>query len=190
MNEISFQCSKIELLDKVKHLRSFVKPKSPKARREAAIEIRVQPNYVSLCIPGIEVKQFCSTEGWGSFTLSLEYFYLILTDYTGAIFAPKFIDGEMQAGGLFTKGLGYKIQNTHPENKPTVEIPLNYKPADILNLRDKLDPKSIGIASAYALIERAEAKLKEDVRDAHKALSKYGVSRNEIEELVKKSIEK
>ncbi len=190
MNEISFQCSKIELLDKVKHLRSFVKPKSAKARRETSLEIRVQPKYVSFCIPGIEVKQFCSTEGWGSFTLSLEYFYLILTDYTGAIFAPKFIDGEMQAGGLFTKGLGFKIQNTHPENRPTIEIPLNYTPADILNLRDKLDPNSIGIQSVYLLIERAEVKLKEDVRDAHKALSSYGVSREEILEMVNKHIKR
>lgn len=109
MEEIGFHCPKIEILDKIKGLRSLIRPKSAKARRSATLEIRIQPQYVTFHMPGGSVRLYCSTKGWGSYTLSLEYFYQILTDYTGAVFSPKFIDGEMQAGGLFTKGLGFKI---------------------------------------------------------------------------------
>ncbi|HQW23638.1 MAG TPA: hypothetical protein PLI47_10060 [Bacteroidia bacterium] len=188
MEEVSFNCQTSELLHKIEHLRSLVKPRSAKARRETLLEIRIQPNFVSFCIPGLEVKQFCSTKGWASYTFSLEYFYMILNDYTGLIFTPKFIDGEMHVGGLFTKGLGYNMETTHPENKLTIDIPLNYSPVDILNLKDKLDPNSIGIAGVYSLIANEEQKLIKNIGIAYKALSSYGFSRDEISQFVRNKI--
>ena len=188
MEEISFHCSNIEILDKIKRLRSLVRPKSLKARKSATLEIRIQPQYVSFHIPGAEEKLYCSTKGWGSFTLSLEYFFQILTDYTGNIFAPNFKEGEMQAGGLFTKGLGYKIQNTHPENKATLDLPINYTTVDILKLRKEINANEIVIANAERLIEKAEAKLNEDINAAHRILKDYGVTEGDINNLVKKYI--
>ena len=188
MEEISFQCPNIEILDKIKRLRSLVRPKSLKARKSATLEIRIQPQYVSFHIPGATEKLYCTTRGWGSFTLSLEYFYQVLSDYTGNIFSPIFKDGEMQAGGLFTKGLGYKIQNTHPENKATLDLPINFTTVDILKLRSKIRTKEIEIVNADRLIEKAEAKLDEDVKSVYYILKVYGVTEGDINNLVKKYI--
>ena len=94
----------------------------------------------------------------------------------------------MHVGGLFTKGLGYNMETTHPENKITIDIPLNYSPADILNLKDKLDPNSIGIAGVYSLIANEEQKLIKNIGVAHKALSCYGISRDEISQFVRNKI--
>ena len=186
MEEISFQYPNIEILDKIKRLRSLVRPKSLKARKSATLEIRIQPQYVSFHIPGAEEKLYCSTKGWGSFTLSLEFFYQVLSDYTGNIFSPIFKDGEMQAGGLFTKGLGYKIQNTHPENKATLDLPINYTTVDILKLRKEINANEIVIANAERLIEKAEAKLNEDINAAYNILKIYGVEIDEIKSLISK----
>jgi hypothetical protein len=186
MDEISFICPNIEIQAKIKHLRSFVKPKTLEGRKRATLEIRIQPQYVTFHIPGAQEKLYCATKGWGSFTLSLEYFYQVLTDYTGDIFNPKFIDGEMHAGGLFTKGLGFKIQNTHPENDVTLDLPINYTHVDILKLRGKIKSKEIEIVNSEQLISKAEAKLESDINAAYKILTIYGVSLEEIEALVGK----
>lgn len=186
MEEIGFNCPNVEIIDKIKRLRSLVKPR---LRKSATLEIRIQPQHVTFHIPGGEVKLYCSTKGWGSYTLSLEYFYMILTDYTGTVFAPTFKDGEMQAGGLFTKWLGFKIQNTHPENKPTLELPLNCSDVEILKLRNKMKSDQINITNAEVLIKKAELKLEKDIATAHKALSIYGVNLEDIKGIVGKYID-
>ena len=75
MDEITFTCTKAELLKKLKRIRSFIQPKSEKARKATTLEIRIQPSFVSFNIPGASEKLECTTKGWASFTLSLEYFY-------------------------------------------------------------------------------------------------------------------
>ncbi len=187
MEEISFSCFKVEILEKIKRLRANVLPRSKKAKMAATLEIRIQPQYVSLHITGGTEKLFCNTKGWGSFTLSLEYFYLILTDYSGTIFAPTFHDGEMQAGGLFTRGLGFKIQNAHPENKVTLDLPLNYTELDVLKLRNK-PSEQLTIVNADALVESAEQKLEYRIGKAFQELKCYGVTSQEIKELVEKHL--
>lgn len=71
MDTISFHCSKVEILEKIKQLRSLVRPKSKKSLMAATLEIRIQPQFVSFHISGGELKLFCNTKGWGSFTLSV-----------------------------------------------------------------------------------------------------------------------
>jgi len=154
----------------------------------ATLEIRIQPQFVSFHISGGEIKLFCNTKGWGSFTLSLEYFFQVLTDYTGAVFSPTFKNGEMQAGGLFTKGLGFKIQNNHPENKVTLDLPLNYTDLDILKLRNQTSEKQLEIVNAKRLIEQAEKRLEINIELAYKTLKDYGVNKNEIIQLINKSL--
>lgn len=178
MDEISFHCSKVEILEKIKQLRSLVRPKSKKSLMAATLEIRIQPQFVSFHISGGELKLFCNTKGWGSFTLSLEYFFQVLTDYTGAVFSPTFKNGEMQAGGLFTKGLGFKIQNNHPENKVTLDLPLNYTDLDILKLRNQTSEKQLEIVNAKRLIEQAEERLELNIEIAYNALKIYGIEKD------------
>ncbi len=186
MNEVGFTCATRELVDKVSKLRSLQKGVK---RKKATIEIRVQPQYVSFHTLGGTVKLLCPTKGWGSYTLSLEYFYMILTDYSGDVFSPKFIDEGMEVGGLFTRGLGCAIEATHPENQPTFNLPINYTDVDILALPRKYTLPELKLTNAQLLVVEAEACLEERIRLAHKHLEPYGITIDELTRYVWRKIE-
>lgn len=188
MDEITFACTKTELLKKLKRIRSFVQPKSEKARKATTLEIRIQPSFVSFNIPGGSEKIDCTTKGWASFTLSLEYFYQILMDHNSVEFSPVFSNGEMRVGGLITTGIGFKIQGTHPENKATLDLPLNYSDIDILKLRRKTKDAHLEIVNAKTIIDAAELILTTKIEEAFTALKFYGVSRDELKQLVEQHI--
>lgn len=186
MDEVGFTCATRELVDKVSKLRSLQKGVK---RKKATIEIRVQPQYVSFHTLGATIKLLCSTKGWGSYTLSLEYFYMVLTDYSGDVFSPRFIDGGMEIGGLFTRGLGSTIQATHPENRPTVDLPINYTDVDILALQKKYSSPELSLTNSQVLVSEAESRLDERLRMAHKYLEPYSITLEELTRYVRGRIE-
>lgn len=84
--------------------------------------------------------------------------------------------------------LGFKIQNNHPENKVTLDLPLNYTDLDILKLRNQTSEKQLEIVNAKRLIEQAEKRLEINIELAYKTLKDYGVNKNEIIQLINKSL--
>ena len=78
METIGFTCIRTELINKVNKLRTAVGPKiTKKVRKEAIVEIRIQPQYITLTVPFAGEKLYCATKGYGIFSLSLEYLYQI-----------------------------------------------------------------------------------------------------------------
>jgi hypothetical protein len=185
MSQVSFQCEKKALLESIKRLRQLF---NPEARKSAPVEIRIQPQFVSLHVNGGMEKIFCVSNGWGSFTVLLEYLNALVRETDGKAFSPSFINGEMHVGGVITSGLGFKIYQTHLENKQTPDLPVNYSDVDVLKLRNDILFMGSPASEARRLIMSAEHTLNKNIRQAHIFLKQYGVTIEDLEELVGKKI--
>lgn len=185
MNKISFQCDKKILLERLKIFRRILKPG---VRKITTLEIRIQPLWITLHITGASEKIHCITDGYGSFTISLEYFYSIVNDTEGTAFSPKFINGEMHIGPIIASGLGFKIYQTHLENKQTPDLALNYTDIDILKIKNEISYLSPTGFDGKKLVDSAERALQSNIAFAHDYLKKYGVTIEDIEEIVEKYV--
>lgn len=182
MNEASFVCQVVDLKPLVDKLYKLV---PARMRKVTSIEIRIQPRFVSFHTPGAELKLFCSTAGWGSFSMSLPYFRQLVHDHGNRVFHPVFRDDELEVGGLFTKGLFTRIQSTHPEMRPSLDLPVNFRDIDLLRLHWQGREFDKSMLNADRMIEQAEERLKVNARKAADALKDYDISLHEIMSLIR-----
>jgi hypothetical protein len=177
MESVSFTCATKELRPLIAHLFKLV---PSKMRRATSIEIRIQPQYVSFHTPGAERKLFCPTAGWGSFTLSLPYFNQLVQDHGKEVFHAEFKGDELNLGGLFTKGIFTPIQSTHPEMRPSLDLPVNFRDIELLRLHWQGRAFDKSILNADQMIEVAEKRMEANVQKAYEVLREYDIRKDEI----------
>lgn len=183
--ESEFICLKKDAVSRISRMKKLTKSTSKKS---ATIEIRVHPLYVTFHAVGFQEKLFCETKGVGAYTMSLEYFLQLLKDTQGEKIHPQFKDNGMYLGGLFSKGVGYKIQCTHPENAVTLDLPINYRDVDLLRLRGKVTDEELELTNDSTIIEAAEERLEKNIHEALKVLKEYGVTKEDLINLVEDRI--
>lgn len=170
-----------EIFEPVQHFRKLTKRA---ARKQTALEINCVFNTVTFSIPGAAVKRNCKTEGIGAYTVSLEYFFLLLRDHKKETIEVILKDGELKVGNATVSGviLGTKVQ--HPENLKVIDLPINYTDSDLLNLPLKYTDAVIDFAQAGWMIKEAQERMEKEINKAHALLKSYGVEKNDLQKIV------
>jgi hypothetical protein len=88
------------------------------------------------------------------------------------------------AGVKITK----RENNTKENNASKIELPFNYTDIYLLNLRPKYTENVINQNGLVDLIEKAESRLENNLKAAVKYLKIYGLSYEELKELIKSKI--
>ena len=183
--ESEFTCLKTDAIDRISRMKKVAKST---LKKSATVEIRIQPLFVTFLAVGSQEKLFCDTKGVGAYTMSLEYFLQLLEDTAGDKVNPQFKNDGMYLGGVFSRGVRYKIQSTHPENTVTLDLPLNYRDVDLLRLRGKFTREELELTNDGCIIEDAEERLNTNIDTALKILNEYGVNKVDLIALVEDRI--
>lgn len=183
--ESEFTCIKKDAINRIARMKKIVKST---VKKSATVEIRIQPLFVTFMTVGSQEKLFCDTKGFGAYTMSLEYFLQLLKDAPGEKVNPQFKNDGMYLGGVFSRGVQYKIQSTHPENTVSLDLPLNYRDVDLLRLRGKFTIEELELTNDGSIIDDAEERLNTNINLALKVLCEYGVNKSDLVTLVEDRI--
>lgn len=178
---ISFTLPTKEIFEPIQHFRKLTKRA---VRKLTALEINCVFNTVTLSVPGASVKRICKTEGIGAYTVSLEYFFLLLKDHKKESIEVTLNDGELKVGNATVSGVMLGTKVLHPENLKVIDMPINYTDKDLLNLPLKYTDAVIDFAQAGWMIKEAQERLDKEIDKAHALLKSYGVERNDLQKIV------
>lgn len=184
---ISFSTDKKGLLDTLKNLKAVLKG-PVKKYLSVVCEITIINNKVIFAIPGCQFELECDTEGTAKAAISFLYFHEIVKAHS-----KKKIKFEFTEGYIRTDSTKFKADTWFfPNDKilRTLDIPVNYKDLDLLRLRHQnYTEEELQFNKIIKKIDDAEERLKTNLIEASLILGNYGISFEEIRNLVNSKIE-
>ena len=149
------------------------------------IELTVTNGLLTLAVPGAIMRVPCVTTGTCKATMRYRYFFQMIEDCADKVISIEIKEGEINIGGVRTG-----IKTTFFEDDSilrTINLPVNYREIDILRLPDDgFTAEEIRFNVLDLLLAKAQNKLKERIEIAYSALSAYGVTEEDIVDLVEK----
>lgn len=165
-------------------VQNFRKLTRRSVRKETGLEIKCFSNTVTFSVPGASVKRACISDGMGAFSVSLEYFFLLLRDHKKDLLEVTLKDGELKVGNAIVSGVSLVTKIEHPENVEPVDLTFNYTDVDLLQLPPKHNGAIIDNAHVGKLIKEAQDRLENRIDRAYTVLKTYGVEKSDLQKIV------
>jgi len=149
------------------------------------IELTVTNGLLTLAVPGSIVSKQCTTVGTCKATLRYNYFFQLIEDCT-----HKLISIEIKEGEININGVRKIVNTTFFENDSilrTINLPVNYRDIDLLRMpHEGFTIEELRFNLLALPLMKAEKKLKDNIEMAYSKLFEYGVTEEDIIELVEK----
>ena len=185
MKEASFKVRTKELMAVLKKFKTLEKAGK---KKESVLEVTVSNYGLKLVIPGIEMPVSASTMGAAKFVIRLWYFSAIVTAEKDEVLVFGLKEGQ-----LSLRNFTWTVPTTFFDDDRilrSISLPLNYTWQDVarLYLSGKYTKEEIEFNKLTAEVTKAIKKLNADIDKASSVLSIYGVTREDIQELVSRSL--
>jgi hypothetical protein len=186
MNQSSFRIRKSKLLNELKKITKTLGPLT-KWTRYTTLELTITDGLLTLVIPGARLELKCVTTGTAKATLGLYYFRDIIKNWNNLHLECFIYDAEFKIGVT-----SIKAKTTFFENDSilrSINLPINYSELHILQLEYKgFTEEEIDFNKLEFELYYAKKHLKLNIKKAIDILGLYGVTTNEIEELIQRKI--
>ncbi len=173
------------LMGAFRRLGAAVKKQKKFYKDLTVIELTVTNGLLTLAVPGVIVSKECTTSGTCKASLRYNYFYQLIEDSANKIITIIVTEGEMNLNGVCKQ-----VNTTFFEDDSilrTVNLPVNYKDIDLLRLpHEGFTIEELRFNLLALPLMKAEKKLKDNIEFAYSKLCEYGVSEDDIIELVEK----
>ena len=175
--------TKKELLDTLKLVKRAIRGRSAQALATTG-EITVIAGEISITVPGAIFSLRCKTEGTCKATLRFLHFMQIIKDLRS-----DQVELIIKKDSMQIDTLSFPVQTTFFENDSilrSIDLPINFTEADILKLESKgYTWEEIEFNKLDAQVELAEENLRKNLSEACSKLQVYGVTYEQLEEIVR-----
>ena len=186
MNQASFTLRKSKLKSELAKVTKAFRGLSVK-KYSAVLEITITDDLLTLVVPGIKLEIPCKTESTVKASLDFFYFFEIIKEWKGPTIHCTIVDNEMHFG--ITK---IKVQTTFFKDDSilkSIKLPVNYTDYHLLNLDTKnYTIEEIRFNGLEYMIFCAKKNLATNVKKASEILAVYGVTNQDIQELIERKI--
>jgi hypothetical protein len=186
MNQASFKLRKSKLLNELKKITKALGPVS-KWNRYTTVELTITDGLLTLVVPGIRLEVKCETTSTAKATLGLFYFRDVIKNWA-TLHLECFIHDNVFKIGVTS----IKAQTTFFENDNilrSINLPINYSEMHLLQREHKgFTAEEIDFNKLEFELYYAKKHLKSNIKKTIDILGLYGVTTNEIEELIQGKI--
>ncbi len=170
-------------------LKDIAKPygRANKSNRSLILEITVTNQKVTLVTPGARFEIYCETRGTCKATVGFFYFIDIIKSVkakqTVCVITEDWIE---------INGLKVSAQTTFFADDSilrSINLPLNFTDWHLLRLESQgFTEEELRFNKLHQQIQQAKKTFSKTIRQAHERLRIYGVTHDELEELVKRKL--
>jgi hypothetical protein len=186
MNHSRFTLQKSALLKELTNINKALGRKS-KYNIQTVLELTITDNLLTLVVPGIKVTIACKTRSTAKATIGFFYFKDIIENTSHKEIECNINDNELQIDKTI-----FRVQTTFFENDSilrSIKLPINYTQWHVLQLEHKgYTLEELQFNNLEFVMYYAKKDLKNNIQKAKGILQLYGVTSNEIEELIDKKI--
>jgi hypothetical protein len=154
-----------------------------KMKTYTVLELTITDDLLTLVIPGIKLELPCKTVHTAKATFDFHYFYDIVKTWDGVFFECVVTDNQLQMG--VTK---VTAQTTFFEDDSilrSIKLPINYTDWHLLQLKQiGFTLEELRFNNLEFAVHHAKKRLKANTTRAKGILSIYGVTKQEIEDLI------
>ena len=180
----SLKCKTSELHDALKFLGSMV-PKTKKGKLYNC-EITIKTNEVIFVTIGATRVLYCESEGPVKVTIPVLYFLDIIKNIKTFTTQISVDEGFLSIGNLkVSAGTCFFKDDAILRS---INLPINYSITDLLHLTDHYTQEEIEFNNLNLLLRSFYADVEKDIKLSVDALSKYGITDEEIRTLVQVKI--
>lgn len=177
----TFTLPKIPLLQSLSQINKLTKSSR---KRKVTIEITVFKDHIKLVVPGIDLDISATASGAAKATLQLWYFTDIISNEKDDTLDCKIIYDQLHINGSV-----FKAQTTYFEDDKilrSIKLPVNYTFIDIasLYLSERYTNDEILFNNLDGSIKRAKSQVNHDIEKIAYILSKYNVTKEEVETII------
>lgn len=184
---VSFSCETKDIKAAIKHIRVAI-PKSRKERIKSRIEIDIKPDKVILSVIGASYHIYEHTGIFAKIFMPVVLLIKAVEVTKLSRFVMECKNGMVRFGG--TEISSPEIEIGHPENQSKIDLSMNYKVLDLLQLRNQYPVTELRRMGLLEKLLKAEEKMIEDLETASEMLWQYGISYEELRGLVEKKVNK
>ena len=185
--EAKIFCEKPLLLQTLRRLR-LVKAEWKK-KKAISCEMVITEGRVLFSVPGAEFSMECKTEGSLRASLGFLYFYDIIFNLSEKIVEMTFTEGAITINQVTVKANTEFISDNNGGISKLIQLPYNYTENNILKLiLEGLTEDEIKFQKLEAICELVISKYRTSTSKALKHLTKYGVTKEDVEEMVKRRL--
>ena len=173
----SFKCKTKDLKDTLKFLNAAIPRKVVGYKR--TLEVTVKTNEVIFVTAGSKKTLYCEAFGPVKFTMSLLYLIDMAETCTSRTSVISIGDWFMNYNDHTVD-----VETCYFEDDTilrSINLPMNYKVTDILNLPQKYTPEEIKFNKLQAEYEVAVSQLANDTKIIKQRLKKYGITSFDID---------
>jgi len=176
--------NKKKLLHTLKMLNTAVSVRKNINKNTIICEITVTDGKATFVVPGAIFSLDCVTQGAAKTTIPFWYFYDIIKNSKSPELAIKINYAYMNIGAV-TVNL---IKTTFFEDDSilrSVKLPINYNDSDLLHLIEQgYTPEELKFNGLDIKIDEANEAMLRNIKQAHKLLSQYSVSCDDLKKFV------
>lgn len=158
-------------------------------RRNCPCELTLINDLVSFNVPGATFGMKVETEGTAKASFELEIFRQVINS-----FKLKELKVEIEEGNIIVDKFSFKAITTFFEDDKilrSIVLPMNYSDIDLVSISasNRYTIEELKFNKLWILVNQAERRLKNNLNAAARSLEPYGISRQEIEDLLDKKIQ-
>ena len=182
--KFTLTCKTSELCDALKFLSSVV-PRTKKGKLYNC-EITIKTNEVIFVTVGATRVLYCESAGPVKITIPLLYFFEIIKTFKTFSIQISVEEGFLMIGN-FKVSAGTCFFKDDAILR-SINLPINYSITDLLHLTDHYTQEEIEFNKLNLLLKTFYADMEKDIHLAFRFLSKYGVTKDEIKNIVQKRL--
>lgn len=188
MNFSSFRIKKSALLAELQKMTKALGARS-KWNCNTELELTVTDGLLTLVIPGVRLEVPCLTNSTAKAAVGLFYFTDII-----ATWSTSEIDCIIKDHTITVGVTSFRAKTTFFETDSilrSMKLPINYTDLHLLQLEyNGFTPEEISFNNLEREVSRAKRNLTTNIRKAYELLGVYGMTRQEVEALVREKIER
>lgn len=154
----------------------------PAYRYSGILHIGVEPFKVRLKAAGLEQTMEATTEGFADLHVPFQMLYKLVLAETYPVFRVVVCPGELKSGTFSAKNENIKVTSFLASDE--INLPMNYTQMDLLALRYSHGATELANHGWLSKVNLAEVELEQALNAAHRKLRDYGVTYEELSELV------
>ena len=185
MKQAHFTVTKKTIVNEIKKItQSFGQIKN---RKNIILEITTLDNGVQLEAPGINIEIEGTTQNHAKAAIPLLYFKNIVESIKDENVNGMISEGELKIG-IISIQCETNFYTPH-KNLKKIKLPINYTDLHLLQLENKeYTLEELKFNNLIVLIHQSNKRLANNINKVSEILSVYGVSENEIREMINKKI--
>jgi len=184
----------IELRCKTEEVRAaiqFLRPALPSSRKELGrvmLEFSFKPNEVELSVIGASYHFKIENRVFAKVLMRFVPFERLVKTWNSPEFVIAIDKGAISYASTTIESAAIKV--LHPENQLRIELPMNYTDIDLLRIERQYSYEELGRMNLLSNIDKAKDRAHKSIDDAMSYLAPYGIRREDVENLLRSSIER